>query len=274
MSPDRPARSRPPHPRSVPVFILCGGLGTRLRQVESRPKAIIPIAGLPFLSYALRLLRLQGFRKIHLLLGVGAEQVRAVFPDPKLTCHREQTPLGTGGALAAVRREAAEWNLILNGDSYAEAIYPELLAAHAGRGPAASDGLTLLALQQDECADYGALEIAPDGAVTSFLEKGTRGPGWINAGVYAAGGGFFRDLPDGASSLEQDVLPELARRGRLWAKRGRFFFRDIGTPARLREAQREFRWIRNRMTEEEAVEWGGKPAGGPPLPEGGERNRR
>jgi D-glycero-alpha-D-manno-heptose 1-phosphate guanylyltransferase len=233
------------------VFILCGGLGTRLRAVESRPKAVIRVAGRPFLSYTLRLLRKQRFQRIHLLLGMGADQVQAVFAGPGIEHSREEEPLGTGGALGSVRERAADLNLILNGDSYAEALYPDLLAEHAARGASADLGLTLLALETEDSGDYGGLRLEADGRVSAFLEKGLHGPGWINAGVYAAGGGFFRDLPEGRFSLEQEILPALAGRGLLWAQCRRFFFRDIGTAERLNLAQQEFRWVRNRIEDEE-----------------------
>jgi D-glycero-alpha-D-manno-heptose 1-phosphate guanylyltransferase len=247
------SKHRPPPPRGVPVFVLCGGLGTRLGSVESRPKAVIQVAGMPFLGYPLRLLRIQGFRRVHLLLGHGAEQVRSAFSGPGIEYSLEQEPLGTGGALGLVRERAARMNLILNGDSYAESHYPDLLTSHAQRGAAAEAGVTLLALRVDDRGDYGGLTVDEEGRVVSFQEKGSPGPGWINAGVYAAGRAFFLDLPPGRCSLEQEVLPRLAGRGLLFAETGRFFFRDIGTPARLRSAQQEFRWIRHRIEDEAGV---------------------
>ena len=236
-------------PRHVPAFVLCGGLGTRLAGVEDRTKAIIPVAGRPFLTYVLRLLRLQGFARTVLCLGRGAEAVRRVIRGSGLTFSIEPEPLGTGGALALAGGEAARTNLILNGDSYAEAYYPDLLATHAGHGAAAGRAMTLLAVRVADTSDYGGLEVDAEGRVISFREKGGAGAGWINAGVYVAGGALLRALPGGTFSLERDLLPELAAEGRLRALTGRFFFRDIGTPARLPAAQEEFRWLRRRMEE-------------------------
>ena len=238
---------RLPRPASVGVFILAGGLGTRLRGVDPRPKAVIPVAGVPFLGYTLRLLRLQGFRKIVLCLGVGAEEVKRTFPSIPLIFSEEHEALGTGGALALAAQHAARFNLILNGDSYAEVIYEDLLAEHLRHEAAMDRAMTVLSVRQEVCADYGRLEIDDAGRVTAFVEKGATGAGWINAGVYAAGGSWLRQLPAGRHSLERVTLPALAAEGRLFARTGRFFFRDIGTPDRLRQAQEEFRWIRNRM---------------------------
>jgi len=229
----------------VKVFFLCGGLGTRLRKVECRPKAIIPVAGVPFMGYSLRLLERQGFGRICLLLGHGADEVARVFHGERFEHSREREPLGTGGALALAREKAAEWNLILNGDSYAEVIFEDLLREHVRRESASPGGVSLFAVYQDDCRDYGALEI-DDGRVVSFREKGVGGPGWINAGVYATGRRFFDGLPSGKFGLETDLLPALAREGRLWAVKQRFLFLDIGTPERLARAEQVFQRISRR----------------------------
>jgi NDP-sugar pyrophosphorylase family protein len=234
----------------VAVFILAGGLGTRLRKADDRPKAIVPVAGRPFLAYTLRLLRKQGYRKIVLCLGVGADEVAATFAGEGILSSVEPEPLGTGGALAHAARHASRFNLILNGDSYAEAVYQDLLAAHVGSDVPSQRSVTLLAVRQENCADYGRLNVDEHGRVVSFVEKGEAVAGWINAGVYAAGGSWLRGLPAGRYSLERDILPGLAAEGRLRALTGRFFFRDIGTPERLRLAREEFRWIQNRMEAE------------------------
>jgi NDP-sugar pyrophosphorylase family protein len=360
MQTDPSSRPSPPDAAEIPVFVLCGGRGTRLRKVESRPKSVIPVAGLPFLAYSLRLLRLQGFRKLHLLLGTGAEAVlrglgldeaggteegvrsgtdgdpaggKPAGGDPTagdpgggepagprgarsakgsafsigvprrlvpangspaagFDVHgfREASPMGTGGALGLARAAAGEVNLILNGDSYAEAIYSDLLGAHiqprseAGAGSHAQAGadtdaeagaeshakagtefhaapraevhatsgdaplITLLAVWEPARGDYGGLELDGQGRVRAFREKAAGGSGWINGGVYVAGRGLFDRLPEGACSLERDILPPLAAEGRVCAVKSRCFFRDIGTPSRLRRAQQEFSWIRRRMT--------------------------
>jgi NDP-sugar pyrophosphorylase family protein len=247
MQPELPSRVRWARPRSVPAFVLCGGLGTRLRGHEERPKAVIEVAGRPFLAYTLRLLRLQRFQRIVLLLGHGADEVRRVFTGAGIEHRVEVAPLGTGGALAAARDLVARVNLVLNGDSYAEAVYPDLLHEHARHGSQSGGAVTLLAVRVDEASDYGGLELDDESRVTGFVEKGRSGPGWINAGVYVAGARFLRGLPVGASSLERDHLPGLAARGLLRALPVRCFFRDIGTPERLAAARVEFRAIGARI---------------------------
>src|SRR5207249_156434 len=60
----------------VPVAILAGGLATRLGPLTARtPKALLPVAGRPFVDHQLDLLRRRGCRRIVLCLGHFGEQV-------------------------------------------------------------------------------------------------------------------------------------------------------------------------------------------------------
>ncbi|MFN8548569.1 MAG: sugar phosphate nucleotidyltransferase [Candidatus Eisenbacteria bacterium] len=246
--------SSPSSVAATPVFMLAGGLGTRLRAVESGPKAIAPVASRPFASYLLRLLARQGFTRVHLLLGVGADAVRDALPElsrlsrlplDAFTVSTETSPLGTGGAVALAREAAGEITLLVNADSFAEAAYDAMLAEHRQRPD--DRAVTLLAIWQEDRADYGGLLLDDDDRVRAFREKGERDPGWINGGAYLLSRRVIEELPPGASSLERELLPRLADGGRLYAHRSRGFFRDIGTPERLALAEAEFPAVAARL---------------------------
>src|SRR5579884_728839 len=89
-----------------PVAILAGGLATRLRPAtEKVPKALLNVAGEPFLIHQLRLLRSHGFRKIVLCVGYLGEMIRKRIGDGKALglhiAYSFDAPvlLGTGAAL-------------------------------------------------------------------------------------------------------------------------------------------------------------------------------
>ncbi len=64
----------------VPVFVLCGGMGTRIKEeTEFRPKPMVPIGGKPILWHILRTYRSFGFRRFILCLGFKAEVVKEYF---------------------------------------------------------------------------------------------------------------------------------------------------------------------------------------------------
>lgn len=114
-----------------PVIVLAGGLGTRLRALDAtRPKPMVLVEGQPFLYWLMKRLHAQGFRRFLLSTGYLAEQIEAHpwtkdFPDCAVSCHKESTPLGTGGATARIFAEARlqrAW--VVNGDTLLSADLP------------------------------------------------------------------------------------------------------------------------------------------------------
>jgi NDP-sugar pyrophosphorylase family protein len=62
--------------RSLPVVVLAGGLGTRLGKIGSNiPKALVEVAGRPFLDWKIRQLSNQNVDSIYLLTGHFGSQI-------------------------------------------------------------------------------------------------------------------------------------------------------------------------------------------------------
>src|SRR5580704_11077157 len=73
-------QSLKPDVSKIPVFILCGGLGTRLREeTELRPKPMVPVGNHPILWHIMRTYSHHGFRKFILCLGYKAEVIKSYF---------------------------------------------------------------------------------------------------------------------------------------------------------------------------------------------------
>src|SRR6516165_7931901 len=74
------ACSLPPDVSQVPVFVLCGGLGTRLREeTEVRPKPMVPVGGHPILWHIMRTYAHHGFRRFICCVGYKAEVIKDYF---------------------------------------------------------------------------------------------------------------------------------------------------------------------------------------------------
>jgi N-acetyl-alpha-D-muramate 1-phosphate uridylyltransferase len=112
-------------PCSLPVVILAGGLATRLRPLtEKIPKALLEIAGRPFLEHQVELLKRNSISEVILCVGYLGEmieqrygageslgvRIRYAFDGPKL--------LGTGGAIKKASALLPDAFFVLYGDSY------------------------------------------------------------------------------------------------------------------------------------------------------------
>jgi len=120
----------------VPAALLAGGLATRLRPLtETVPKAMVPVAGRPFIDHQLALLRRNGIRRVVLCLGYLGEQVEAHLGDGRglgldvRYSHDGDRLLGTGGALRRAAPQLGEVSWVMYGDSYMDIDYRAVLAA-------------------------------------------------------------------------------------------------------------------------------------------------
>jgi len=215
------------------VVILCGGLGTRLgATLADKPKALAPVGDRTFLDILIKHLARHGAKRFILCIGHKADAIeRHLHGDEQreIVFSREQTPLGTAGALKLcepLRRSRT--SLVMNGDSFCDFDENALLEEHGLHGGPA----TIAVVPATGRTDGGFIEMSEAGSITRFSEK-TAAARYINAGVYALDTELWRDIPAGkACSLENDVFPSFLTRGlRGWIAPSELF--DIGTPERL-----------------------------------------
>lgn len=121
-----------------PVAILAGGMAKRLRPLtETIPKALLSVAGAPFLTHQLRLLHSAGLRRIVICAGYLGEMVAAKIGDGANLGLRIEysfdgpSLLGTGGALKRALRLLGRRFFVLYGDSYLPIDYRKVAAAFA-----------------------------------------------------------------------------------------------------------------------------------------------
>jgi NDP-sugar pyrophosphorylase family protein len=124
-----------------PVAILAGGLAMRLRPAtEKTPKALLSVAGEPFLVHELRLLHSEGFRNIVICVGYLGETIKANIGDGSTFglhvnySFDAPTLLGTGGALKRALPKLGEKFLVTYGDSYMPVDYAAIVQAFVASG--------------------------------------------------------------------------------------------------------------------------------------------
>lgn len=222
------------------ILILAGGFGTRLRsEVPDLPKPLAPVAGRPFLAYLLDRYAATGMRRVILATGYLGDVIERTIGDRwagmDVFYSREETPLGTGGAItAAAKLVQGEGLHVCNGDTYLE-YSPAALEAAAQGLP-----MSIALARVDDVSRYGAVDVE-HGRVLRFHEKRPGGAGLINAGSYYLSAQALASLPgEAAFSFEKQVLEPAVAAGRVGALVETAAFIDIGVPEDFHRAQTLF----------------------------------
>lgn len=230
------------------VAILCGGRGTRIAAIAGTvPKALLPVAGEPFITHQLRWLREHGLSTIVLLVGVGADQIEAFVGDGGRFGVEVQysadgaSPRGTGGAILRALPLLGTAFLTVYGDSLLP-IDPFAVARALQPG---DDGVMSVFRNADErapsnvCVDGDRVvrydKQAPLGSMTH-----------IDYGVNAFRSSAFREVsPDRAVDLAE-VHQAMIARNRLRAFAVAEPWHEIGSPEGLAETEHYLRARRGR----------------------------
>ena len=168
------------------VIILAAGQGTRMK--SALPKVLHPLAGRPLLEHVVRTARALEPAAVHVVVGHGAEAVRAALAGYPLNWVVQEEQLGTGHAvLQALPAVAADSTvLVLYGD--VPLIRTQTLAALVAL---AADGPALLTACLARPAGYGRILRDGSGAVQGVVEEkdasdAQRAISEVNTGVLAA----------------------------------------------------------------------------------------
>ena len=167
------------------MVIMAGGKGTRLRpHTEFCPKPLLPVGGKPMLEHIIERARDSGFTHFVLAIHYLGQMIEDAFGDGdrlgvSIEYLREETPLGTAGALSLLVRRPTAPFLVSNGDVLTDIRYDELLEFHLRHGAAGT-----MAVRLHEWAHpFGV--VRTDGVdITGFEEKPVS-RSHINAGIYA-----------------------------------------------------------------------------------------
>jgi bifunctional UDP-N-acetylglucosamine pyrophosphorylase/glucosamine-1-phosphate N-acetyltransferase len=152
---------------ALEIIILAAGQGKRMR--SKLPKILHPLAGRPLLAHVLGTARALAPRKIVVVHGNGAEQVRAAFADAQVEWALQAEQLGTGHAvqqaLPSISPDADV--LILYAD--VPLVRPDTLKRLLD---AARDGLAVMTAELGDATGYGRIVRLPSGDLARIVEHG------------------------------------------------------------------------------------------------------
>ncbi len=229
-------RTAPTHePR---VAILCGGLGTRMREeTEFRPKPMVEVGGRPLLWHIMKLYGEHGFRDFVLCLGYRGTIIKDWFLDYRLRAADFTVDLRTGEVMTEAERpedwrvtladtgddsmtgarlkraarylEGSDIFLCTYGDGLADVDITSLVAFHRAHGRAA----TVTGVHPP--ARFGQLVTSETSSVQRFAEKPIDSAR-INGGFFVFSTSLLDELPDDPGCvLAREPLERLAAEGEL-----------------------------------------------------------
>jgi glucose-1-phosphate cytidylyltransferase len=241
----------------LPVVILCGGKGTRMRGDTPTKKEMVEVGGRPIIWHVMKIYATFGHTHFILTLGHQGDALKRYFASYKSMAHDFTVRLGdsgridyhgesspeswmvtladTGldtsktGRLRRVQRYIGESTFFLTyGDGVGDIDVDELVAFHRGHGKLA----TLTGVQARW--QYGVVHADQSGLVNHFEQK-PKLSHWINGGFMAFEPAIFEYLDSaGNIHLERELLPRLASEGELMMYRHQGFWRSMDT---FKEAQ-------------------------------------
>jgi glucose-1-phosphate cytidylyltransferase len=231
------------------AVILCGGLGTRLREeTEFRPKPMIHIGQHPILWHIMKLYSHYGLNDFVICLGYKGYVIKEYFANyflhnsdvtfdlatNALEVHQNQAEpwrvtlvdtgeaTQTGGRVKRVARYLDGPFMLTYGDGVADIDLRALLEHHRASGLLA----TVTGVQPP--GRFGSLEI--DGArATGFREKPVGDGGWINGGFFVLAPEVIDYVADDATVWEREPMERLARDGQLGVYLHRGFWQPMDT---------------------------------------------
>lgn len=166
------------------VFILAGGLGTRLGELtEKCPKPMLEIGGKPILEHIVRFCMGHGFHRFALSINHLGHQIEEYFEDGSrlgisITYVREDKKLGTAGSLSLIQSKENLPILVINGDVLTKANLTSFLDFHSKNKSSATIGV----LEYQTQIPYGVIE-AKGSKVIDLIEKPIN-KSFISAGMY------------------------------------------------------------------------------------------
>ncbi|MFZ5875362.1 MAG: nucleotidyltransferase family protein [Nitrospirota bacterium] len=200
-----------PSQRPNLMVIMAGGLGTRLRpHTEKCPKPLLPVGGKPMLEHIIERARAEGFQNFVLAIHYLGNMIEDYFGDGsrwqvKIDYLREESPLGTAGAVGLLMPRPNSPFIVSNGDVLTDIRYDELLDFHCRHSAAATMAVRLHEWQHP----FGVVRI--NGVDIVGFEEKPIARSHINAGIYvldptaldALGVGEHCDMPTLFSRLQE-----------------------------------------------------------------------
>lgn len=189
-------KPRPAKQFTLPVIIMAGGIGQRLKPLTNvLPKALIPIGEKTMLEEIFERFSNHGCKEFYISINYKAELIEYYIKNQNLPYHleffKEKIPLGTAGSLALLKEKIFQTFFVSNCDILIEQDYSEILDYHREN----KNEITVVAALKHYSIPYGTIETGNNGRLIGLHEK----PDFtfkINSGMYILEPHLLDEMPD------------------------------------------------------------------------------
>ena len=193
------------------AVILCGGFGTRLSKITIKtPKPLIKFNKIIFLDYVIKNLLRYGIKEVVLLCYYKSEHFikryhnKEIFPGITIKCVVEKKALGTFGSIKNAQKELKDFFLLLNGDTYFDINYRDIIISYNYK-----KFLGIIALTKKNRNQFSKILLNKKGVIEKFYNDKKNSV--INSGVYIFSKKICKIKSNEYSSLEKEILPKLVK---------------------------------------------------------------
>ncbi len=199
--------------KNIPVVIMAGGLGTRLRPLTNIiPKPLIPLGDQTILEVIIERFKELGSQDFFLSVNYKADMIRNYFDeknnlDVNISHFIEDKPLGTAGSLHLLNDKISTTFFVSNCDIIIDQDYRDILKYHQDN----KNEITLVSVIKNFNIPYGTIEAGEGGLVKAMKEKPTF-TFYINAGMYILEPHLINEIPKNEFFHITDLIDKIMKR--------------------------------------------------------------
>lgn len=210
---------------NIPVYIMAGGTGTRLRPyTDILPKPLIPIGEKTITEHIMDRFSQYGCNEYYMIVNYKKGLIKAYFAECEVQRNvsfvDEDEFLGTGGGLKLITPKISDTVFVTNCDILIDANYKEIYDYHKKN----HNVITLVCVNKKEVIPYGTIELDADNVVKAIKEK----PSYsfnTNTGLYIVEPEFIDMIPEHTFIHITDIIEKCIATGK---KVGAYFIMEEG----------------------------------------------
>lgn len=198
---------------SLPVVVMAGGFGTRLKPLTNvLPKPLIPIGEKTMIEEIMSRFHVHGCNSFHISVNYKAEFIEYYLKEQNLpfeiSYFKEDKPMGTGGSLSLLKGKINQTFFVSNCDILIDQDYSEVLKYHREN----KNEITVIAAMKSYPIAYGTIETGENGKLLKMLEKPEL-TFKINSGMYILEPHLLDEIPTDTFFHITELIENVGNRG-------------------------------------------------------------